>query len=92
MTTKHTHTPGPWVAEDVGAGDWEVNSARNDFHIASPSSHRPNVEANARLIAAAPDLLAAAEDLLLWANISDESRDAPLRDKVRTAIAKARGE
>ncbi len=34
-------------------------------------------------------LLAACKDLIAWANISDDSRSAPMRDKALAVIAKA---
>lgn len=59
-----THTPGPWRAEYVGLGMWAVRWAAGDVaHTAR--EHCP--EADARLIAAAPDVLAerdALRDLL----------------------------
>jgi hypothetical protein len=47
-------------------------------------------EANAHLIAAAPDLLEALEEMYAMCNISPE--DAPHRVKARAAIAKAKGD
>ena len=62
-TTKHTHTPGPWKA------DW-VNVYREDDHLADCCPKAKNgipleqKEANARLIAAAPELLSALQRIL----------------------------
>jgi hypothetical protein len=60
MTTKHT--PGPWVIgkrdHDVVMVDTASGTAICDVY--GESDDRP---ANARLIAAAPDLLAALEDI-----------------------------
>ena len=52
------HTPGPWEAEDIGGGEYEVNSKLHN--IATVSTHAPQHETNACLLAAAPDLLQAA--------------------------------
>ena len=59
MTTQHT--PGPWivgVTVDRAYGEWPVFRLR-DMNDADPDG--AEVQANARLIAAAPDLLAACE-------------------------------
>jgi hypothetical protein len=52
------YTPGPWHVSGDGGGIW---SRPNDPSVAVAVSNRPLAErdANARLIAAAPDLLAA---------------------------------
>jgi hypothetical protein len=57
------HTPGPWVVgDDLGASHDTVWSGRDDSMICSAAFHgREMTAANARLIAAAPDLLAVAE-------------------------------
>jgi hypothetical protein len=58
------HTPGPWVPNDQHSGSeiWRVESDNgnwaNDGYIIA-SLLGPDAEANARLIAAAPDLLKA---------------------------------
>lgn len=50
------HTPGPWTAHEYGSptGHWYVRGPRDEKIIHGPSL---NNEANAHLIAAAPDLL-----------------------------------
>ena len=54
MTTKHT--PGPWT---VGCSlDDKTSLTRGDYTVL-PLPEDDQIEANARLIAAAPDLLAA---------------------------------
>lgn len=50
------HTPGPWQAVD-DYGTWEIESASSA--IATVNHNRPQHEANARIIAAAPELLEA---------------------------------
>jgi hypothetical protein len=60
MTTQHT--PGPWKAQ--GWNDLVVNSANGDTILACPGSSSGGIDemqANARLIAAAPELLTALE-------------------------------
>lgn len=64
MTGKRQHTPGPWRVEPVGSGlqVWGLKGTHGMPEYYSPVladlSDCPNAEANARLIAAAPDLLA----------------------------------
>lgn len=63
------HTPGPWIAyKDI---EWEVMPERSDgMTVASCGRIRPEAEANARLIAAAPDLLAALKEIVMWGHKS----------------------
>jgi len=58
------HTPGPWIACDHHSGvGWRVESDAagypNDGWVICTDMMGPDNEANARLIAAAPDLLEA---------------------------------
>lgn len=82
---------------DTGQGgtglpiSWVIAYAAN----VSPSTPDSTVEANARLMAAAPDLLEALEGFLDWYNYG-EGHDVPQRlvapsTEARAAIAKARG-
>lgn len=109
MKTETKHTPGPWrVAKhdalrftfhiDAGPAGYE----RNRVAIVSGDSARDCAEANARLIAAAPELLEALEGLVddyrkLFAAYQEKAGErafgwgllpAEMADK---AIAKARG-
>ena len=82
-TTKHT--PGPWRA------DW-VNVYRKDDHLADCCPKAKNgipleqKEANARLIAAAPELLAALKALV---NMQKGHENWPEVKQAEAAIAKA---
>lgn len=97
--TTARHTAGPWIADPIDEGTCEdVEVPAGSFWI---SEHKHageviavvelNAAANARLIAAAPELLAALEQ------VEDAVRNAingePDIDieKVRAAIAKAEG-
>jgi hypothetical protein len=97
MTTRHT--PGPWKEMDgfIVGGPW----ADGEFHdICDPRCAPPDgdntgmINANAQLIAAAPELLAAlrdaVEELKHAAYIVNLDEDAIGRAKI--AIAKATGE
>ncbi len=86
------HTPGPWKAErHDAAGSIIIDGAGpHNVGIATVNRYeRHDVEANARLIAAAPDLLAACEYALAWM----EARECHSEDSyaLRETIAKARG-
>ncbi len=95
-TKKPKHTEGPWIVLDLGEivaeDDLEVLVATIDLGTAEG-------EANARLIAAAPDLLdalkACARILPNYASLGktaldDEACDAVI-EQVNEAIAKAEG-
>ena len=94
-------TPGPWRVTDmkhtVGRGVW-AGSGPNEYRVCGVGlSHvQGQMEANARLIAAAPDLLAELQNI---ANANPLNWDAPCNDfatfyawaqsRARAAIAKA---
>lgn len=97
------HTPGPWEIEHghhecvntstlpwamTGPGGREVCQSPNGVDVDDED------DANACLIAAAPDLLAACEAMLEWVARETDDRDwpHPVLDQARAAIAKARGE
>jgi hypothetical protein len=97
------HTPGPWIIS--GSSIWN-----SDTHRAIYASGRKPVnerdeegQANARLIAAAPEMLAALEALTSWAieaqkrlpveTWSDLENHGTIEIiEAKAAIAKARGE
>ena len=96
--TQTTHTPGPWIAEfsDYGEEIWFGGYGAGMWTVEPPGAYLDGLSAaNARLIAAAPDLLAALEQCL---PIIDAYRRAALGDgdiaahNARVAIAKAKGE
>jgi hypothetical protein len=103
-----THTPGPWLRES------EINSDGSDWILVTKDYaeivdlrlddglvvSEPEQEANARLIATAPELLAAlqrARDELIWAYeelYPDDEADNDITaviDLAREVIAKAEG-
>ena len=89
------HTQGPWRT----AGDQGVQIRSEKDQIAKVWAMRGNEwKANAALIAAAPDLLSALEELIVFAEIAetniltgDEGCLWPV-ERARVAIAKAKGE
>lgn len=100
------HTPGPWAAIDrksiyPGNSRFWITGSNGDPRIIAEVSYvkrGDEFHANARLIAAAPDLLTALDELLL--NTLDTEQNAGfvltksnrlLRNKCLAAIAKATG-
>ena len=112
---KTQHTPGPWIASlvpsslknnnhfEVGADSPHMEGLRQTVcSINGPHNHE-NYAANAGLIAAAPELLAAAEHCIREMDaataklraaglIPAEQRPDPAHDPLRAAIAKAKGQ
>lgn len=86
MTEQDGHTPGPWVVEktatEFGEGIcWEIRTAEDDLLVAELDDLLADDEANAKLMAAAPDLLDAIEDVFrlmdegfLVRNIEDDGQ------------------
>lgn len=90
------HTPGPWVARKTGGAGWpEQRGFAIDFNEAQEQVvDFVYEEADAYLIAAAPDLLAALRRVLpqyeaLLQDCGLASRDTT--EQARAAIAKATG-
>jgi hypothetical protein len=83
------HTPGPWLAPDEsdGADIWPVESDTGE-HIADVYSAFPD---DARLIAAAPELLEALRGMLEWARRVEQRNPGLEVAHAATAIAKAEG-
>lgn len=92
------HTPGPWVAR-AGLSNWSITTAygQRTFAIALINSERVEQEVNARLIAAAPELLEALKALMGHDDKIQVAIGGNLRyvgafmDRARAAIAKAEG-
>ena len=98
------HTPGPWAVEDSIDGpivysektEVIISDCKN-FAVPSGSIHE-QCSANARLIAAAPDLLDALEAMLAHTACIDPTQgyipedDFSAVKQARAAISKAKGE
>lgn len=100
-------TPGPWEIVRVHGVPIGVGKRRNSAGIFTDcftaigntlskndrDADLPVIEANARLIAAAPDLLEACQAILDRHNYQGTGEPWPeLADKVRAAVYKATGE
>lgn len=86
-------TPGPWYIRERTGGFtiWSDHGAVTSTTITPLSSRRAEGEANARLVAAAPDLYEALE-MVRDANESDPHIPPSALAKIHAALAKARGE
>jgi hypothetical protein len=96
------HTPGPWSYSGDDDGDFVVwgpgrdeflaNVDQESFGPVPPMKVAFDInQANARLIAAAPDLLEALVVALPWLS-EDEVPSLAAKQLVKAAIRKARGE
>lgn len=83
-----SHTPGPWsrviAPTQIVAGP----------KIIANINHKlvPEADANARLIAAAPEMLAALRLILASGPLANGMRDDAAMEQAREAVAKALGE
>ena len=88
-----THTPGPWhkkgsrVYHQSNPGGLKTDIAECFRDVGGPLP----CEANARLMAAAPDLLAALEAVMAC-NKELGAISRPIGNEARAAIAKAKGQ
>lgn len=99
-----SHTPGPWVIDYEGTvghikafvGDKTPTVCkygtdyRGERHSALEIEHQD--EANARLIAAAPNLLAAAEKVIACGTLPRERHLCEAINELKAAVEKAKGE
>jgi len=95
------HTPGPWTHEGQGdiTGIEDNGFGRGPVDVCSVylRTVEGRHEANARLIAAAPDLLEALEAWISYHDDEEDGVDSMLRyakaiDMTRAAIARAKGD
>ena len=86
------HTPGPWVRDRYcPASGWvDIRIESDPFALPIASTRYENTEANARLIAAAPELLEALRGALSYLSLYGPSAQPALLS-ARAAIAKATG-
>ena len=99
--TEKKHTPGPWTIDKRGVITGGIDSCTSIGTIAMWNEKNSRMiqeaSANARLVAAAPELLACCEDVLLtggdslrhWGNAAQLESHKAMLAKARTAISKA---
>ncbi len=110
--SKNAHTPGPWFSVKNGAYKWVESPAHTvcvfyQWNSDGSMSESEDAAANARLISAAPDLLAALETILEICEVGDEDRIREFAENIgyhetyivaghiaaaKAAISKAKGE
>lgn len=93
------HTPGPWVIRDGDEWTYDVvthhgelpDGSPNAWNVASINGRRDEAKANLSLIAAAPELLAALEDLYeaYGRSVAADDWDLEAGRSAAAAIAKA---
>jgi hypothetical protein len=98
------HTPGPWVVNDIrDCGTFiqtkeEFENGRLTIGVVESATNRTyyptryEAKANARLIAAAPELLDALQHVLAASDAGDMDSLANAASEARAAIAKAEAE
>ena len=89
------HTPGPWIIYEFVDG-YEIRAPEAECYVATASDPEAvwgaiGREEDARLIAAAPELLEALENLLK-VHEGEGGTQHNAADMARAAIAKAKGE
>ena len=95
-TTTAKHTPGPWEARGPGTERAWISAGPIDIACTRAVKGHDHA-ANARLIAAAPELLEAAKKVKQWMYIygvidANSPEDTDAWDAVTGAIAKATGQ
>ena len=95
------HTPGPWHLGSLPPPRWRFICDDSGDTIASVAEwdgdgdliqeFTDNAEANAWLIAAAPDLLKICRNILHWDKFADHGLPHDLERDLEAAIAKAEG-
>lgn len=95
------HTPGPWTVElNIGirghamihADQLQSGTGRKVITLAEIWGSGELCEANARLIAASPELLGACKAFQKWLGHSTDDQTERIGRLVDSAIAKAEGE
>lgn len=100
-SSESAHTPGPWEADNnEGYSIWRIVGTRNDGRhslLAEVIGDCAETDANARLIAAAPDMLAVLREIegtpASMVNDAESLRHTikAIQHIARTAIARAEG-
>lgn len=87
------HTPGPWHIFYIPDGRPHQIEAETKPAIGSIYVHNPDCQANAHLIAAAPDMLEALEESAQWWGDHEilTEPELALANRLEAVIAKAKG-
>jgi hypothetical protein len=95
--SEKNHEPGPWEVNDQRGNGWLANamyvsSGNTGAILARVYDDQGSEFPNARLIAAAPELLEALQAICAHWDAGNFSRQPNLWDGMRAAIAKATGQ
>jgi hypothetical protein len=91
-----THTKGPWTTPGEDGGERVIafldsqGKQRTLAHVYDGEEHG-SMESNARLIAAAPELLISLKEMVHFDDLP-ESEQQPAVERARAAIARATGQ
>lgn len=80
------HTPGPWEKVELGVISNKITTYGNYYVHATVDTENEELEANAKLIAAAPDMLALLQE---WAGDEPGFNGPDWHKRVQEAITKA---
>ena len=83
------HTPGPWESVSNIVRTARSSDGSGGFLVAECPASIGNRLEDARLIAAAPELLAALNAMLTHMGMDEDEWNKPTFDQARAAIAKA---
>jgi len=89
-----SHTPGPWSVVSHDEGEWgESYMILQDGNLMLPVAEMITQEADARLIAAAPDMAEALERALTYIERDEEAHGRQFGEGnvIRAALARAKG-
>lgn len=96
-----THTPGPWEVTPYRytkhglqcsrSAIVSVKNGKKSIYITTEITSGPCSDADAHLMAAAPELLECLENILSRLELDEYDDDAPAITKARAALAKAKG-
>lgn len=102
MKTKHT--PGPWTEQSQGRDLSYIHAKKDNFHVVLVASvetcgtvdvefiSEAEKQANARLIAACPELLEALEKIEVMLQSNKDAESDFLLTLIQPAIKKAKGD
>lgn len=69
------HTQGEWIESELSSGRWEIGTPTNtgihQVAITARTGFEEEDEANAKLIASAPELLEALKGLVEWVEMAE---------------------
>ena len=93
-----SHTPGPWEMGELVDHDQDGAIFVDGYQVAGPAGCYVDAEADARLIATAPELLEVVEvaqgslcGFICWHSLGSETKHSDICLRLVAVIAKAKG-